>query len=189
MGRSYLLILFGFVMISSVTQTPVHAEGDELALSVGHFEDGDCVAPYCSIYGRFVRNDTGTVVDLRLGYEWFVGPNEDMTWDEAKSWVDSLSVDGHGWRMPTREELRSLYKEGAGSSNISPSFKTKCRFVWTGEKVDPLYAWGFCFATGKAFWPRCSYSEGTRAFAVRVPSQDNLVVNREHFQQYSWASW
>jgi hypothetical protein len=189
MGRSYLLILFGVVIVFFVTHAPVCAGGDELAFAVEDFEDGDYAEPYRSLYGRFVRNDTGTVVDRQLDFEWIVGPNEDTTWHEAKSWVERLSVEGRGWRMPTREELGTLYKEGAGSSNMSPSFKSKCRFAWTSEKVNSLHAWGFCFATGEAFWPRCSYSRGARAFGVRSLIQDNLVLTEDHFLQYSWASW
>lgn len=118
---------------------------------------------------RFVRTSTDVIKDEYLGLEWFVGPRGDTSWDEAKSWVESLTVDGGGWRMPTREELTSLYQNGVRSNQISIVFGTNWRFVWTGEKVGPLHAWGFCFAIGQEFWPRCSYYEGARALAVRSP--------------------
>ena len=128
----------------------------------------DSLEAYRSMYGRFVRNDAGVVVDRELGLEWIVGPDKNTTWDEAKTWVEGLSIEGGVWRMPTRRELEGLYKKDAGASNISPSFKTDGRFVWSGEVVDSTHAWGFCYATGEAFWPRRSYSQGARAFAVKL---------------------
>lgn len=118
-------------------------------------------------YERFTARDNGVVLDTKRGFEWFVGPDKDTTWDEAKSWVESLSVDGGGWRMPTRDELSSLYIKGVGSKNMSPLLKTTGGFVWTSETVSSSYAWGFCFEIGDAYWPLRTYSETARGFAVR----------------------
>jgi hypothetical protein len=120
-----------------------------------------------AFYERFTARDNGVVLDTKLGLEWFVGPDEDTTWDEAKSWVESLSVDGGGWRMPTRDELSRLYIKGVGSQNMSPLLKTTGGFVWTSETVSSSYAWGFCFEIGDTYWPLRTYSETARSFAVR----------------------
>ena len=116
---------------------------------------------------RFTAGDNGVVLDTKHGLEWLVGPDKDTTWDEAKSWVESLSVDGGGWRMPTRDELSSLYTKGVGSQNMSPLLKTTGGFVWTDETVSSSYAWGFCFEIGDAYWPLRTYSDTARGFAVR----------------------
>jgi hypothetical protein len=58
------------------------------------------------------------------GLQWYVGPDKDTNWDEANAWVNSLSVGGGGWRMPTRAELNGLYHKGMGSRNMPPEFKT-----------------------------------------------------------------
>ena len=136
-----------------------------LAQDVTHPDD-----PYKAhkaFYERFTLGDNGVVLDTKRGLEWFAGPDKDTTWDEAKSWVESLSVNGGGWRMPTRDELNSLYVKGVGSQNMSPLLKTTGGFVWTDEVVSSSYAWGFCFEIGDAYWPLRTYSETARGFAVR----------------------
>jgi hypothetical protein len=166
MKRIVVLVLSSVALFVFIVPT-IHAESDVVLSSAEGINQAAFIKDRQSPHERFVRSDTGVVEDKYLGLEWVVGPKKDTTWDEAKSWVESRTVDGDGWRMPTRNELRSLYQEGALSNHISPAFKTYCRFVWTGEKVGPAYAWGFCFASGQEFWPRCDYSQGTRAFAVR----------------------
>jgi hypothetical protein len=119
---------------------------------------------------RLVASDNGTIIDSGTGLEWFVGPDKDTTWDEANNWVISLSVDGGGWRLPKRDELKTLYVEGDGKSNPIPLFQTTGWFVWTSETMSSgrlSYAWGFSFAIGDEYWPVCTHSDAARAFAVR----------------------
>ena len=127
----------------------------------------DCVArdgPYCS-YAN------GIVKDTRTGLEWKVGPDKDTTWDEARSWVESLNIDGGGWRMPTTDELGGLYKNGAGSRNMTPLLKTTGWYVWSGETKGSSHAWGFGFGLGGyRYWGSRSSSYDLRAFAVRSRS-------------------
>ena len=72
---------------------------------------------------HFIAYINGIVKDTKTGLEWFVGPDRNTTWDEAKSWAESLSIDGGGWRLPTLKELGTLYKEGAGTLNMTPLLK------------------------------------------------------------------
>jgi hypothetical protein len=167
MGKITALVYLG-VMLSVSTVPTVNAGSDLTVSSAQGIYEAALIDKRPPLHGRFVRTETGVVEDRYLGLEWVVGPKKVTSWDEANSWVESLTVDGGGWRMPAREELRSLYQEGGGLSNhISAAFRTNCRFVWTGEKVGPQHAWGFCFGIGEEFWPRCSYSQNTHAFAVR----------------------
>jgi hypothetical protein len=136
-----------------------------LAQDVVHPDEPD--KAHQGIYERFTARDYGVVLDTKNDLEWFVGPDKDTTWDDAKSWVESLSVDGGGWRMPTRDELSGLYAKGVGSQNMSPLLKTTGGFVWTDETVSTSYAWGFCFEIGDAYWPLRTHSDTARGFAVR----------------------
>lgn len=52
------------------------------------------------------------VKDTKTSLEWIAGPDRDTTWSEARFWVQNLSVDGGGWRMPTMNELKTLYQKG-----------------------------------------------------------------------------
>lgn len=134
--------------------------------------------------GRYCVLKSGIIQDTRTGLEWIFGPDRDMTWDEAKAWVEKISpftheyYDGGEWRMPTRAELKSLYEEGKGEYNIDPVFRispvwelNKYLFVWAGEKydptADPTCAWGFGFYDGMEYWETRIRSLYFRAFAVR----------------------
>jgi len=66
--------------------------------------------------GIYVAYANGIVKDTKTGLEWKVGPDKDMNWNEAKSWVESLNLDGGGWRMPlpfdTQFNLDQLFPRG-----------------------------------------------------------------------------
>lgn len=118
--------------------------------------------------GRFIKYASGVVWDTKTALEWFAGPDRATTWDEARSWVQSLAVAGGGWRMPTKEELKTLYKEGAGQRNMTPLLTTTGWWVWAGETEGPPSAWGFYFfGNGYELWANREDSLNYRGFAVR----------------------
>ncbi len=86
--------------------------------------------------GRFIAYATGVVYDKNTGLEWMAGPDKDTYWNEARSWVEALTVAGGGWCMPTCEELRTLYQGGIGPRNVAYVAKTTGREVWSGETDD-----------------------------------------------------
>jgi hypothetical protein len=116
---------------------------------------------------HFISYDNGIVIDSKTGIEWIAGPDKDTTWDEARSWVDRLTVEGGDWRMPTREELRSLYEKGIGTRNMTPLLKTTGWWIWSGVK------WGISSARVISFYQGLDYSRPlndsghSRGFAVR----------------------
>jgi len=116
---------------------------------------------------RFVANANGVVYDEETGLEWYAGPDRNTTWDEANRWVKNLTLEGGGWLMPTRKELKSLYKKGAGSRNMTPLLKTKGSYVWSGETRGGSAAWDFNFYYGKEDWNWRRYGKSNRGFAVR----------------------
>jgi hypothetical protein len=117
--------------------------------------------------GHFTLNDNGIVYDDKNKLEWVAGPDKNTNWDEAKSWTEKLSLDGGGWRMPTREELKGLYDGGRGSRNMTPLLKTTGWRVWSGETKDSADAWLFLFLTGDGTCSPRGNSRNLRAFAVR----------------------
>jgi hypothetical protein len=119
---------------------------------------------------RFIEGESGIIIDTHTGLEWFAGSDKDTTWDEANNWVKSLSIDGSGWRMPERNEVKSLYIKANGEPNTSCLFQDTSWFVWTSETESSLvnsYAWGFSFYSGYELRPLCSSSDYARGFAVR----------------------
>jgi hypothetical protein len=143
-------------------------------LEVERLEPGQTPAP---AYGQEVGRDgvyiayaNGIVKDTKTGLEWVVGPDGSMTWDEAKAWVESLSVGGGGWRMPTVEELKGLYQYGKGSRNMTPMLKITGYCVWSGQSSGGghmLFDFASGFATGATLIYRTT-SRDDRAFAVRT---------------------
>ena len=120
--------------------------------------------------GDYVAYDNGIVKDdNETGLEWLAGPDENITWDNAKSWVDGLEVDGGSWRMPSIDELENLYRKGASSRNMTPLLKTTGWWVWSGETYGSS-AWGFYFGGGSRGLDDRGYSLSRRGFAVRSRS-------------------
>ena len=117
--------------------------------------------------GHYIKYANGIVKDIVTQLEWYAGPDEGMTVNEANRWVASLNVNGGGWRMPTRSELGGLYQKGAGSRNMTSLLKTSGGWVWSGEtKVTPS-AWGFDFSDGDNYWNHSTNRASRRGFAVR----------------------
>ncbi|MCK4786086.1 MAG: DUF1566 domain-containing protein, partial [Desulfobacteraceae bacterium] len=109
------------------------------------------------------------IYDSKTGLEWYLGPDEDTTWYQARSWVENITVGGGGWRMPTMFELKALYKRGVGTRNMESAFKTTHGWwVWSGETKGSS-ARDFSFGKGGGYddWPNHYYSLNKRAFAVR----------------------
>ena len=122
--------------------------------------------------GTYVAYANGIVKDTNTGLEWKAGPNRDTDWNEARSWVQSLNLDGGGWRMPTVDELDGLYKKGTGSRNMTPFLKTTGWWVWSGETKGSSKAGGFHFSNSYGSWDYRNFSSLKRAFAVRSRSAD-----------------
>ena len=117
--------------------------------------------------GTYIAYANGIVKDTNTGLEWKVGPDKDMNWDKARSWVQSLNLDGGGWRMPTMNELEGLYRKSAGDRNMTPLLKTTGWGVWSGETKGSSDARPFNFIYRGRFWEDRGSSYYKRAFAVR----------------------
>ncbi len=124
----------------------------------------------------FIAYPNGVVGDTATGLEWIAGLDVDMTWDDAQAWVQSLNVDGEGWRMPTRDELKTLYKRRAGKNNMTPLLKTTGLGIWSGEKKDSSTAWMADFFGSRTSYRvipiDCNRCMFTRAFAVRAKQNE-----------------
>jgi hypothetical protein len=114
--------------------------------------------------GVYVAYANGVVRNTRTGLEWKTGPDRSMDWNEARSWVQSLGGD---WRMPTTDELKTLYEKGKGDRNMTPLLKTTGWWVWSGETKGFLAAWDFYFGLGLGRWGGRDGPLNGRAFAVR----------------------
>jgi hypothetical protein len=120
-----------------------------------------------SLQPRFTKANNGVITDSVTGLEWYVGPNQDNNWHQAKAWVENLTVAGGGWRLPTVAELKGIYQKGASFTNMDPIFQSTRVWVWSGEMHDARTAWGFAFYSGLVNSHGLNYGCGRLAFAVR----------------------
>ena len=143
---TYLVVLIGKVKTRAFGSSPTGVDWD----------------------GSFVKYVNGVVYDKNTGLEWYAGPDRDTNWNEAKSWVENLTVAGGGWRMPTRNELKTLYRKDTWSSaNTTPLLKTTGWWRWSGETKDSSSSWAFSFLLGtEESGHRTAYGS-CRGFAVR----------------------
>lgn len=117
--------------------------------------------------GRFTKAQDGVITDSVTGLQWYICPNPNNTWHQAKSWAKSLNVAGGGWRLPTMTELKALYQKGASRVHMDPLFEIPGAWVWSGDLYDPSFAWGFAFYSGLEGWHSINYGFGRVALAVR----------------------
>ena len=127
--------------------------------------------------GRYTKSPDGVILDSVTGLEWYINPNRDNTWHEAKAWADSLVVAGGGWRLPTLAELKAQYRKGASAVNMDPLFQLPGAYVWSGDlKIPNLPGVSPSTAASRAFtasnmalvgWPwRCVPADDGRLWVM-----------------------
>jgi len=116
---------------------------------------------------RFTKAENGVISDSKTGLEWYVGPDRDTTWNEAKYWTESLTAAGGGWRLPSVPEMKTLYQPGASSNNKDPIFQITGYWVWSGQFKDASSVWRFDFVIGQELPFGPDRAGDARAFAVR----------------------
>jgi tetratricopeptide (TPR) repeat protein len=81
--------------------------------------------------GRFSLED-GVIYDSQLGLEWAPSDGQVLNHYQAEGYARGLSLAGGGWRLPTRDELKSLYDK-TKPGNVDPVFGVGDMWVWTSE--------------------------------------------------------
>jgi hypothetical protein len=78
-----------------------------------------------------------------------------MDWDKAKKECENL---GDGWRLPTIDELKSIYdkKDEIGG------FK-KNEYYWSRTEYGKFLAWGFYFSLDDAIYTKKYFANYVRA--------------------------
>ena len=118
--------------------------------------------------GNLVREGTGAIYDTDSGLEWYPGPDQGMTWQEAHDWVDGLADLGGGWRMPECPELDALHRIGDGVRNLTPLIPFSGYWIWAGQSREAASKWVFGFGYGGEGWSGQAPEDGGRAMAVRI---------------------
>ena len=158
--------------------------GDEQAAGAPFSVSGTEVV---AVDGDYTQYANGIVFDRRTGLEWYVGPDEDITWKQAKKWVSNLKVAGGRWRLPAVDEVKSIFQKGKGRRNMSPLFKTRGWYVWLGEMDNEYiigtyagyYFYSYYFdGNGRLQIHPSTVNYKIRVFAVRP--RDTTATTKRH---------
>lgn len=98
-------------------------------------------------YGKniFKDNNDGTVTDLATGLMWTKSDKNDLNWQQALEWAETLELAGHSdWRLPNVKELQSIvdYTRSPATTNsaaIDPVFEVTSFVAESGKKDFPWY--------------------------------------------------
>lgn len=119
---------------------------------------------------RFRDNHDGTVTDLKRNLVWeqmdsYQSLKQWLNWNDAQNYIRKLNEKKFGgasnWRLPTREELESLYEEEKSipwnyywtknEVHIDPIFGNSHCCYWSSEEVNEDMAWGYNFIRGQDY--------------------------------------
>lgn len=123
---------------------------------------------------RFERTKDSVILDTKTGLEWYPGVDANYSWPQATRWAAGLDVDGDGWRLPDKEELRTIALDTPPTPEPSlpclpaPIAKQWERgsIVWTSGTYRD-HAWILPFSSGNGTWINNSKTRHARALAVR----------------------
>lgn len=74
-----------------------------------------------------------------------------FTWDEANSYCNDIQVEGGGWRLPTREELQSLFVNSSPPVIDTTVFQGSCTTNhWSGTSASQGKMWAVHLNTGES---------------------------------------
>lgn len=143
---------------------------------------------------RFTDNGNGTVTDHKLELMWSKTDNQvDINWKHANAWTkytfeDTISPKYNNWRLPTLEELQSLfildpkyngYMTDCGFvAKIAPEIKISCILLWTSEKSIGARV-AFNFNIGSPFAIPSYDINGCRALPVRSLKKDIFQPSKD----------
>ncbi len=104
-------------------------------------------------------NNTGLVWEIKSPNEFKVNyKGNSYNWEDAFTYIKELNRRGYGgyrdWRLPNREELRTIVDYNGQISACDGKFFPDCapEFYWSKDSnnKEPLFAWGVYFANGCA---------------------------------------
>lgn len=144
---------------------------------------------------RFQDNKDGTVTDLEKKLMWkqidiYQEEKIWINWDDSQTYLEKFNKEAYAgfsnWRLPTREELKSLYEEDKDVPwkyywtenviHIDPIFGYSSCCFWSSEVYKETYAWGFNYIGGRTY-PSTRGGPGLSLSTIR-PVRD--ILDTEH---------
>jgi hypothetical protein len=168
--------------ISPPNSMPMPSASSNLQIGNGTASVANKPTPEGTMSKFIYKEPCGAITDVYLSLQWIVGPDQDTTWSDAKSWADSLSLCGGNWSLPTVNDLKALYDptKSAGKgfysaqkywpARINPIFDGigDGSWVWANETVDSNKAKAVNLNQGvPVTFEKSQTQYPVRAFAVR----------------------
>ncbi|KPA16471.1 secreted protein containing DUF1566 [Candidatus Magnetomorum sp. HK-1] len=103
---------------------------------------------------RFNNNNDGTITDIETGLMWQIESKKTayFSWFSALEYCEELSLAGYSdWRLPNREELRSIVDYSKKAPAVFTMFKdnTFSDFYWSSSTdFNSIRAWGIDYYSG-----------------------------------------
>lgn len=126
------------------------------------------IAPEQCAVIRFKMLKSGVIEDSTLGVHWVPSNGRAMDYDQAENYAQKLTLDGGGWRLPTRSELKSLYDPSV-KGHADSVFNINENWVGTSEFSSPLFVWVFFTDGYEDAGTRVDSVPNSRVLAVRSP--------------------
>ncbi len=112
-----------------------------------------------AVFGAFVDNGDGTVIDTLTGLVWQQRDDQNnsggRTWEQALAYCEGLRfANKNDWRLPNIRELHSLVDDSRYEQAIDPVFRCRSYDYWSGSTsaYGPEAAWGVDFGYGYDDW-------------------------------------
>ena len=120
---------------------------------------------------RFVNHGDGTVTDTKTGLMWAAKDNGiPISWPDSLKYCEDHKGGGHtDWRLPTLEELASLYDPEYANErgyHVPGLIYTTASSCWASD-TRGFDSARFNFTYGEIYWLRRTYSGPTRVLPVR----------------------
>ncbi len=98
----------------------------------------DGKSAWASASGQYVDNGDGTVSDLKNGLMWEAEvKSHSISWGAAEGYTGKLALGGYSdWRMPTADELKTLYDAGIACAWSGPAMIDGALSLWSSEHVE-----------------------------------------------------
>ncbi len=150
----------GVVSLPKTGQTYYYSAGD----------DGDLKKGVSWPSPRFVDNANGIITDNLTGLMWEKAPTATtQTWVDAITYANGLILDGYSdWRLPNKNELRSLINYGSG------------------DNASWLNWQGFDNVQAGTYWSSTTFAPDTGSAWV-VGTMGHVVYYDKNSKYYVWA--
>ena len=140
----------------------------------------------------YINNGNGTVTDIETKLMWQQGTAGYMSWDDAKSYCQGLSLAGYtDWRLPKLDELKTLVDLDQNTPRINHTYfpNTVSSFYWSStayaDGTDSAwcvsFSYGYVYGDGKdsSYFVRAVRGGQSGAFGNLVISPLSQTVTKD----------